>query len=136
MHRDRLRIRLGALMAIVAIAAVVSSITSKDARRRRGVVVPGDTLHVEAAAVPAYSLLAGDIQVDTDGTIPLGLFGRLSVADSTEDEVRARMVEHLRLFLGETPPRLVVTVRRTSGAPLRRRVGRAGGFWPGRTPAQ
>ena len=53
MSTSRGRIGLRGLLALVALSAVLMSVVSREAKRRRGWIVPGDVLIVEVLEGPA-----------------------------------------------------------------------------------
>jgi hypothetical protein len=95
----RFRIGLRTFLACVAILAVGLSIVTREAKRRRGWITPGDVLIVEVLeGVPGHPI-TGKRLVCSDGTIDLSFYGKLKVQDLTTDGLKIALINHLRGFL-------------------------------------
>ena len=65
------------------------------------VVGAGRTLVIEVLEALPGRPITGKRLVRPDGTISLGFYGDLAVAGLTRDEIKVKMIEHLRKFLSD-----------------------------------
>lgn len=97
----RFRISLRTWLALVAMSSVFASILTREAKRQRGYIEPGDLLLVEVLdALPGHPI-TGERLVHRNGNIDLGYYGSLHAADLTMKEFKATLVNHLRTFLSD-----------------------------------
>lgn len=80
---------------------------------------PGDRIVVEVLeALPARPI-RGERVVRSDGTLHLGFYGNLLVAGLTDDEIKVRLVEHLRTYLNDDALGLIVDINPETGEEIR-----------------
>lgn len=75
---------------------------------------PGDGIIIEVLEALPGRPITGERVVRTDGTIGLDFYGDLFVAGLTRDEIKVKLVEHLRKFLTDDALGLVEAYSETS----------------------
>jgi RNA polymerase sigma factor (sigma-70 family) len=81
-------------------------------------VKPGDRLLIEVLVALQGRPISGERLVRPDGTISLGFYGDIKVAGLTREEIKVKVVEHLKTFLTDADLGLVETDRKT-GKPVK-----------------
>lgn len=76
-------------------------------------VKPGDRLLIEVLVALQGRPISGERLVRPDGTISLGFYGDIKVAGLTREEIKVKVVEHLKTFLTDADLGLVETDRKT-----------------------